>query len=736
MTRSDAGVKLSGRARFGMDLDVAGMAWGALVPSPVAHGRLLDVDVSAARTMPGVVAAIGPTEVERLLPSAQASERPLFPRQEVVYRGQPVAAVAARTLSQARSAAAAVRVRVESLPVLSDIEQRFPEWPGPGAAGSEGVVAHVHARFGPVERAFESAELVHSETYRTSGVCQVAIEPHACIAEATAGGWHVTTTTQTPFGVREDAAEILGIAPERLVVEGTWVGGGFGGKGAAFLEPYALALASASGTPVRLAFGYPEEFGIGRTTLGSVIRLDTAVSGGTITARRVRLLLESGASLPGRDFATGYSIGFLLGPYRVSAYEVEGYAVQTHKPPFGPHRAPFAPQCVFAEESHLEGLARRLGVDPIEFREAQVWKEGDATFLGQPVGPFGASRALAVARKTVDRWRVGLPEGHGIGVGLGFWSTSTSAGGEVRLRLSDSGLVIEQGEHEIGSGSIVRGLVAVAERVTGLPGESIRVTDSDTASAPFDSGVFGSRTVAALGRAIEGAGRLLLQTLAARTGDSDLRLEAGASGIVIVGASGSRRVSSVLTENERADGGLVVGGKHYGQGGAIDGRRVLDGTFYSYTDFTAALHVCEVDVDRETGTVQVVRSAAIHDVGTVLDSQMVRGQVEGGVAMGLGTALTEETLWSGEGRMLNPSLLDYRIPTLGEVPPIEIVTLEGERGAGPFGAKGMGEPPIIAVPAAVANAVYDATRTRVFELPLTPERVSRALKLAESHPRR
>ncbi|HEV2519848.1 MAG TPA: xanthine dehydrogenase family protein molybdopterin-binding subunit [Thermoplasmata archaeon] len=729
MTRSDAAVKLSGQATFGMDLERPGMGWAVLVPSPVAHGRLREVDLTQARGMPGVIVAIGPEEVASFLPSAQSSERPLFPSHELVYRGQPVAAVAARTLGQARAAAAAVRVAVDPLPVVSDLEQRFPEWPGSGAATQEGVVAHVRARFGPVEAAFGAADFVHSEVYRTSGVCQVALEPHACIAEAAGDRWRVTTTTQTPFGVREDAAEILGVSPSRLTVEGTWVGGGFGGKGAAFLEPYAIALATAAGRPVRLALGYGEEFTIGRTTLGSVIRLDSAVARGMITARRVRLLLESGASLPGRDFATGYSIGFLLGPYRIPAFEMEGYAVQTHKPPFGPHRAPFAPQCVFASESHLDGIARRLGRDPIDFRLGLVWREGDATFLGQRVGPFGAARALEAARGTIARYRAGLPDGHGVGVALGFWSTSTSAGGEVRLRLSETGLTIEQGEHEIGSGSVVGGLVAVGSRATGLSESEIRVADADTDRAPFDSGVFGSRTVGALGRAIDEAAGKLLADLARRTGERAVRLEsAGPSGVAVIGSQGRRPLSGLLTEEERRQGGIVTVGKHYGAGGSIDDTRVVDGSFYAYSDFTAAVHVCEVAVDRATGAVRVVRSAAFHDVGTLLDPVLGTGQIEGGVVMGLGTALTEETLWSAEGRLLNPNLLDYRIPTLGEVPPIEIVPIEGELGAGPYGAKGLGEPPIIAVPAAVANALADATGGRVFELPMTPERVSRALK--------
>jgi CO/xanthine dehydrogenase Mo-binding subunit len=729
MTRNDAALKSRGGAEYGLDLETPGMLYGALVPSPVASGTIRSVDLSAARRAPGVIVAVGAAELAALLPHGGDADRPVFPATQVVYRNQPVAAVAAITLAGARAAARLVRVDVAAETPLLDIEERYPEWPTGLASDAPGVVAHVVARHGDLARAFRAADLVHSETYRTSGVQHVALEPHACLAEVADGGWRVKTTTQTPFGAREDAAEILGIPAESLVVEGTWVGGGFGSKGAAFLEPYALVLAAASGRPVRLAFGYREEFLLGRTTLPAVIRLDTAVAKGVITARRVRMMLDTGSSLPGRDFATGYAIGFLLGPYRVPVFEMEGYAIRTNKPPFGPHRAPFAPQCVFAIDSHTDSLARRLGVDPVEFRLRHVWREGDRTGLGQEVGPFGAAAALERAHATVVEWRRTLPPDTGIGVGIGFWSTSTGAGGEVRLRLTPGELVIEQAEHEIGSGSIVRGLAAVAERHFGLPTERIRVTVSPTSSAPFDSGVFGSRTVSALGRAIETAGGKLCKELASRASvTGPVELESGPRGLLVVAGSNRVSVADLLTSEERTSG-LVVEGRHYGKSGAIDTSRVVEGTFYPYTDFTASVHVAAVRVDRETGSVKVVRYAAFQDVGTILDPAMVRGQVEGGVAMGLGTALTEETLWGPDGRMLNPGLLDYRIPTIVEMPPTEVVAIEGFLGAGPFGAKGLGEPPIIPVPAAVANAVADATGARVVELPLTPERVARALKV-------
>ena len=730
--RPDLALKLAGAAVYGVDLEVPGMLYGALVPSPVAHGRLRTVDLSGARALPGVF-AVGAEDVASLVGGKSGeAERPPFPRETVVYRHQPVAAVAAPSLARAREAARAVRVVADALPVVADLEHIFPDWPGPSAGGSPHVAAHVRARRGDVDRAFADAETVVRETYRTASVHQVALEPHASVAEVDGDRWTVHTTTQSPFGVREDTAAILGLPEESIVVDGTWVGGGFGGKGASFLEPYALLLARAAGRPVRLALSYREEFLLGRTTLPAVIRMETAVSAGRIAARRVRLLLDVGTSLPGRDFATGYSIGFLLGPYATPVFEVEGYAVRTNKPPFGPHRAPFAPQCAFVVESHLEHVAREVGLDPLAFKLAHLWREGATTPFGQTVGPFGLSRALEAAGQLAAHWRRGMPDGHGVGVGSGFWSTGTGAGGEARVRLSPDGLVILQGEREIGSGSVLVGLAAVAERRTGLPRERIRVDYADTAHAPFDSGVFGSRTVGALGRAVDEALERLLATLAKRAGlTGPIRLAVDAGEVVLVGAGGSRPVRALASAEELAAGGIPSEGKHYGRAGTIDESLVLDGTFYPYTDFTGAAHVAEVAVDRETGSVRVVRYAAFQDVGTVVDLPSARAQVEGGVAMGLGTALTEEAIWSDDGRLLNAGLVDYRIPTLGEVPPIDVTFVEGFLGAGPFGAKGLGEPPIIPVPSTIAAAVRDAVGAHLTELPLTPERVARALKATE-----
>jgi CO/xanthine dehydrogenase Mo-binding subunit len=728
--RPDAVVKLGGTAVYGTDLDVPGMLWAAFVPAPIAHGRIRSLDLRAARALPGVT-VVAAEELARLVGAGDRDlERPLFALGEVIYRNQPLAVVAAPSAEEARAAVAAVRVEIDPLPILSDLEMVFPDWPGSEADASPHVAAHVRARHGKVEAEFRRADRVVSETYRTASVHQVALEPHACVAEIRGDVWYVRTSTQTPFGVREDTASLLGVPESSIVVEGTWVGGGFGGKGSSFLEPYALLLARATGRPVRFALSYQEEFRLGRSTLPAVIRMETAVSDGRIRARRVRLLLDVGTSLPGRDFATGYSIGFLLGPYRTESFEVEGYAVRTNKPPFGPHRAPFAPQCAFAVESHLDHVARELNLDPEKFRADHLWKEGETTPLGQKVGPFGLSTAFERARAVARTWRAEAPPGHGIGIGCGFWSTSTGAGGEIRLQLGPERLVVLQAEREIGSGSVLVGLSVVAARVTGLPRDRIAIEYGTTAEAPFDSGVFGSRTLGALGRALEEAAIKLRRTLAERLGargQAELSIERNE----IYAEAGERRaaITVLLTEEERSAGGLVAEGRHFASPGSIDEKRVVSGTFYPYTNFTGAAHVAEVAVDPATGAVRVERYAAFQDAGTVVDRGSAQAQVEGGIAMGLGTALTEEAIWSDDGRLINDGLLDYRIPTLGEIPPITVEFVEGFLGAGPFGAKGLGEPPIIPVPAAVAIATREACGAHVTELPLSAERVARALKL-------
>lgn len=524
---------------------------------------------------------------------------------------------------------------------------------------------------------------------------------------------------------------MLGLPEERIVVEGTWVGGAFGGKGAPLVEPYALLLARASGRPVRLALSYREEFQLGRTSLPSVVRIESAVKGGRITGRRVHWRLDAGASLPGRDFTTGYAIGFILGPYRIPAIEMEGYAFRTNKPPLGPHRAPMAPQCVFAEESHMDHLAARLGVDPVAFRRSHVWKEGDFTHLGQKVGPFGLDRCLERAGALATTWRKDAAPNTGVAVGVGFWSTVTGAGGEARLVLSPTELKIIEGEREIGSGSVIRGIVAVAETVLGISRDRVRVDYHDTRSAPFDSGVFGSRTLAALGQAVQKAALVLRDELGKRLSVPADSVQLTEENGELVAVSGRHRESirSLLTETELAAGGLTSEGRHYGTSGEIDTARVVEGTFYPYTDFTGAAHVAMVKVDPETGAVRVTRYAAFQDAGKVVDLPTAQGSIEGGVAMGLGTALMEETTWAADGHLSNAGLLDYRIPTLGEIPPIEVHFVEGFSGAGPYGAKGLGEPPIIPVPATVSNAIFAASGAAMTELPMTPERVARALKL-------
>lgn len=739
MIRPDAFPKAAGAVLYGSDLSVPGMLWASFATSPHARARLAPLRTEGARRVPGVVEVLTAGDLPGLLPKKKGEgDRPLLIEREAQFPGQPFAVVAATSLAAARAGARRLQEDAvwEVLPAFTDLEQAFPSWPDAARMKKEGRVnAHVLARRGDFEKAAKEADLVHEEVYRTSMVAQVALEPHSCLARVTGDDWHVISSSQTPFGLREDLTDKLGLPASKVRVEGSWVGGGFGGKNEALLEAHALLLSKKTGKPVRLALSYREEFLFSRTTQPAIFWMASCVKSGRLTARRTRLILDTGSSLPGRDFALGYALGFTLGPYRLDTWELEGYAMRTDRPPFGPHRAPLAPQCFFASEGHLDSLARKLGEDPVEFRRKLVWRTGEKTSFGQEVPAFAGEEALRRAAATVDRWRKDLPHGLGIGTSVGFWSTGNVAGGEARVLLGPKGVRILEGEREIGNGTITSGLARVVELTTGLPAEAVTVEYGDTSHAPFDSGVWGSRTISALGRAVEKACEELLSELSRRGGRSSkgstgLRLAWDHGTVQVRTEGGTVPLEKLLTPTERKAGGIEVHGKEYGRPGEIDPSVVVEGELYPYGNLIASVHVAEVDVDRDTGAVHVVRYAAFQDAGKVIDPDGFRGQVEGGIMMGLGTSLSEEGLITPEGTLLNPGLLDYRIPTVQDVPPhLEIVALEGYKGSGPAGAKGVGEPPIIPVPAAVANAVADATGARVRELPLTPERVARALGL-------
>lgn len=737
MTRRDAAAKTAGATAYGTDLSAPRMLWGAYVTSAHPRAKILSIDTKAPRDLPGVVAVLSAADLPVHLPPRETPlDPPLLATGSVRYLGEPVAIVAAESRAEAQAAARRVIVRYEPEPAFTDIEAEFPTWPEASSLkGDPRVTGHVLARRGTFDDVARHADLVVEETFRTSMVAQVPLETHACLVTAEGNGWHVRTTTQTPFGLREDLADKLGVPQSRVRVEGTWVGGGFGGKNEALLESHAAVLATATGRPVRFALDFREEFLMSRTTQPAIYRMSVAVKGGRMVARRTRLLLDTGASLPGRDFALGYSLGFTLGPYVLDAWEVEGFALRTNRPPFGPHRAPLAPQCVFAAEGIVDATARKLGVDPVEFRRRHIWKAGSKTPFGQAVGPFAAAEALRRAGEMATLWRRDLPPHHGLGVAVGYWSTGTGAGGEARIRLGPEGMTIVQGEREIGNGTIVETLAAVASEACGLPRSAIRVEYADTSSAPFDSGVFGSRTASTLGFAVWKATMAALEEVSSRAGGARRKDEPAArlawDGSEVVVERGGARIplKGLLRPEEIRAGGLEREGKHYGGPGALDESVVVEGSLFPYSDFTASVHLAHVAVDEETGAVRVVRYAAFQDPGVVLDPEGFRGQVEGGVVMGLGTALSEEGIVDVRGGLTNPNLLDYRLPTLGDVPPLTIVALEGFPGAGVRGAKGIGEPPIIPVPAAVANAVADATGARVTEIPLSPERVARALEL-------
>lgn len=492
--RPDVALKLGGAAIYGADLTMDGMLWAALARSSVPHAKVVSVDIDPAFAVDGVTDVITARDLPSLIDTARADPRyVMLADHEVRYDGEPLAIVVATSRRAAYAGASAIRIRYEALPAFTELGATFPHWPVAGEF-PPGVEAfrHVHARSAPFDTVAREADRVIHERYVTSPVAQFHLEPRACLAWAQGERLYVDTSTQTIFGVREAACQALGLPLERVHVRVTWVGGSFGAKTEPTVETWALLAVLRTQRPVKLSLYFDEDLRTARSTQEGVFWMSTALTGSRVQAIRCRFLLSmgSGGNYPKTgEFVLSQSISMALGPYRWENWEVEGYAVRTNLPPWGPFRGTLSPQFCFARESHLDGVARACDSPPIEFRLAHVLCAGDTTALGNRVGPFPLRAMLTRTSEVWRAWQNGPMEFQGIGLAAGSWSMRPSRGGEVRLCLRPSSLVLQQSNYDVGSGSIVRGLLTIVSERTGLEPDSIALEYPDTSSAPFDHGV-------------------------------------------------------------------------------------------------------------------------------------------------------------------------------------------------------------------------------------------------------
>ncbi len=740
--RQDGRDKVTGTGRYAADLTLTGMLHGAFRSAGVPHARICRIDTARARALPGVHMVITAADVPATRYGPFVKDRLLFARDVVRWEGELIAAVAAVTPEIAARAAALIEVELEPLPVVTDLEAAIlpgaplvhAEWAD--YAADEGLVreGNVASRStivkGDVAQALAQAEVVIRDRYVADGSHAVPIEPRAILAEWQGDQVTIWSSTQVPFNARAGVAETLGLRLNQVRVIVPHLGGGFGGKCAVHFEPHVAALARAAGRPVRVVFSRREEFLLpDHRRERMIVELETGLRrDGTITARRARLLVDNGAYGEDEPWLGQLAAMLVVGPYRVPDLEVTAEVVYTNTQPSGSVRAPTGPAVCWAVEQHTDVIAEALHLDPIEFRRRNLVREGDEGPTRQVFERIGALETLESAATAVG-WGRELPAGEAIGIACGWWpSFPGPSGAYLRLNADGTGTIVT-GAQECGTGAVMA-LPILAAEVLGMRPEDFRILYQDTDAGPYDAGASGSQTTFNNGRAVVAAATdvreqlldLAAQLLEADPGDLEL-----VDGVARVKGSPGASVSIGELASQAAGAGLLLG---RGSGDpppspTVDAAscvgRLGAESFAAPTFFT---HAARIALDRDTGVVRVLEVAAAHESGVVINPIGAAGQIYGGVAMGIGQALSEVTLLSDDGRQRNPYLLDYKLQTMADVPPIHVSFVDAPSPTGgPKGLKGIAEPPCVPTPGAIANAIARAAGVRIHALPMTPERI-------------
>jgi CO/xanthine dehydrogenase Mo-binding subunit len=737
--RPDGKEKVTGSGRYAADLNLTGQIHAKFRYADHTHARIVSIDSGRARAMPGVFAVLTYEDVPDVLYGQLVQDRRLFARDRVRFEGDIVAAVAALTPEIAAEAAAAIDVEYEPLQAVSDpelalaedaplIHEEWQSYEGDEQLGRDGnLLGFSSVVKGYADAAMAAAEVVVKSRYLTDASQGVPIEPRAILAQWQGDRVTVWSSTQVPYAARSGVAHVLQIPESHVRVVVPLLGGGFGSKCDFHFEGHVAALARAARRPVKLVFSRLEEFvAPDHRREGMVIELETgAKADGTLVARRGRLVLDGGAYCGEGGFFAQLAAMHACGPYVVENLKIESSLVYTNNQPSGSIRAPTAPQVCWAVEQHTDELAEVLGLDPVEFRRRTLIEEGVEGPTRQVFGPISIKDTLERAVERIAP-EGDLPEDEAIGVACGWWpSFGMNSGAYVKLNEDGSGTIVT-GAQENGSGAVMALPLLVAE-VLGMEPSAFSILYQDTEAAPWDAGSSGSQTTFNNGRAVVAAAtevRERLLDLAAEkleVGRGDLEL---ADGQVRVAGAPAKTISIA----ELAGSGVALIGK--GSGPALDNPPCSpEGClgrlgFESFLEPQVFTHAARVKVDRETGVVRVLQVAAAHDSGVIVNRIGASGQVYGGVVMGIGQALHETTQLDPEGRQRNPHLLDYKLVTASDAPRIDVDWIEtpAENG-GPKGSKGVGEPPTVPTPGAIANAIARVVGARVRALPMTPERV-------------
>jgi CO/xanthine dehydrogenase Mo-binding subunit len=737
--RPDGKEKVTGSGRYTADLSLTGQLHAKFRYADHTHARIVSIDASRARELPGVLAVLTHEDVPDVLYGDLAKDRRLFAKERVRFEGDVVAAVAALTPELAAEAAATIEVEYEPLPPVSDIEAALAdeapliheEWESYEAdeelLRDRNVLGYSTVVKGDADAAIAEADVVIKGRYVTDASQGAPIEPRALLAQWEGDRVTVWSSTQVPYAARAGVARVLQMPESHVRIIVPLLGGGFGSKCDFHYEGHVAALARAAGRPVKLVFSREEEFvAPDHRREGMVIDLETgARRDGTLVVRRGRLVLDGGAYCGEGGFFSQLAAMHAVGPYVIENVNVESTLVYTNNQPSGSIRAPTAPQVCWALEQHMDELAEALGLEPVELRRRSLIAEGDEGPTRQVLGPIAIKETLERAVELIAPDGE-LPDDEAIGVACGWWpSFGNPSGAYVKLNADGSGTIVT-GAQENGSGAVMALPLLVADAL-GMEPSAFSILYQDTAAAPYDAGSSGSQTTMNNGRAVvEAAGEVreqLLDMAAKRLEVAREDLELADGQVRVVGSPAKAiDISSLAGAGERLIGkgsGRPPKNPPADTEGCL-GRLGME----SFLEPQVFTHAARVKVDRETGVVRVLQVAAAHDSGTIVNRIGASGQVYGGVVMGIGQALLEVSLLDADGRQRNPHLLDYKLVTASDAPRIDVAWIETPaQNGGPKGTKGVGEPPTVPTPGAIANAIARVIGARVRQLPMTPERV-------------
>jgi len=746
--------RVIGAGIYGIDFALKDELHGGILRSQYAHAKIISIDTSEAKKIPGVHAVVTAADAPDVRYGRTSIDRYMLAKNKVRYMGDPVAAVAADSPAIVKQALKKIKVVYEPLPVVIDQEEAMKldaptlheDMPLPKNLPVDVKVKNVCSftavHVGDPDKAMAEADIVVDEVYETKMIHPQYLEPRIAAARVEPDGRiTVWANAQAPFAVRTDVARLIGVALNKVRIISTELGGGFGGKASgitsgAAIEPICALLAVKAKRPVMIVLDKAEETISTTIRSGAKMYIKTGVKkDGTIVARQGKVVYDAGAYSGFGAMAGARCTNMLGGWYLMPNCHIDGYVVYTNKQVCGPVRGPGGPQAAFAVESHMDSIAAKLGMDPVEFRLKNTPKPGDKIVGVPKLRDVSLGETIRTAAEKIGYTKVGaqhaapvLGKNQGIGIATGSWIESAGPGGGAVVKVNEDGSVtVHIGKIDMGTAPRF-GIPLIAAEELGVPVSDVTVVNVDTDASPWDAGTVGSRAIIVSGTATRlaaiDARNQIFKMAASQLEASPDDLEIKDKQIRVRGTpSKSVPLATIATAAHNIIGEVI--GRGYCDNVAMMAEEKARG---SSQPFTA--HACIVEVSPDTGNVKILKYVAVHDIGFPIHLASVEGQIEGATAMSIGQALCEQVVFDNNGRTMNPSFVDYLMPTINMMPRIETTLVHGYPGAGPYGAKGAGEIACVPPMAAIANAICNATGVRITKLPLSPENVLRGLKEA------